>query len=99
MWFDSGMRRNAHLEKIWEKSEKWWGGGGGKNWLYEQSDGEMEVDRSRLIWELLAKSSLEHASEVWWSGRKAMCKNLEKFKRSVDLATTEVSPYQHHVLD
>ena len=28
-------------------------------------NGEMEVDRGKLIWELLARTCLEHTSEVW----------------------------------
>ena len=35
VWFDRGKRGNVHLEKMRGKPEKW--GGGGKNWLYEQS--------------------------------------------------------------
>ena len=38
------------------------------------------MDRDRPIWELLARLCLEHASEVWWTGWKAACKNLEKIQ-------------------
>ena len=33
-------------------------------------NGEMKVDRGRLIWKLLARTCLEHASEMWWAGRR-----------------------------
>ena len=54
----------------------------GKNWLYELS-WEVEVDRSRLIWESQVRPCLERASEVWWTGRKAACKNLEKIQENI----------------
>ena len=40
-------------------------------------NGEMELDRGRLIWELLARSCLEHASE------KGVYKNLEKIQENI----------------
>ena len=43
----------------------------------------MEVDRCRLIWELLARPCLEHASEVWWAGGKVACKNLENIQENI----------------
>ena len=43
----------------------------------------MEVDRIRLIWELLARLCLEHASEVWWTRGKATRKNLEKIQGNI----------------
>ena len=64
-WFDRGIRGNVYLKKLREKAKKW-GGGGGKNWLYEQSelrDGGGQ-DRGSLIRELLARPCLDHASEV-----------------------------------
>ena len=45
--------------------------------------GEVEVGRSILIWELLAMPYLEHASEIWWTGGKAACKNLEKIQEKI----------------
>ena len=30
---------------------------------------------------VLARPGLEHAFEVWWTGGKAACKNLEKNSR------------------
>ena len=45
-------------------------------------NGEMEVERGRLIWEQLARPCLECAFEVWWTGWKAVCKNLEKIQEN-----------------
>lgn len=36
-----------------------------------RKDGQIEVERGRLVWELLARPSLEHAAEVWCPDRKA----------------------------
>ena len=72
-WFDRGMRGNVHLEKMRGKAEKW----GEKIGCMSRVNREKEVDRGRLIWESLARP-LEHAPEVWWTGGKAACKNLEK---------------------
>ena len=41
------------------------------------------MDRGRLICELLARPCLEHASELWWAGGKAVCKNLEKIQENI----------------
>ena len=54
------MRGNVHLEKMSEKAEKW----GARIGSMSRVNGEMEVDRGRLIYELLARPCLEHASEV-----------------------------------
>ena len=37
---------------------------GGRIGCMSRVNGEMEVDRGRLVWELLARPCLEHASEV-----------------------------------
>ena len=42
-----------------------------------RKDGQIEVERGRLVWELLARPSLEHAAEIWWPGRKIANRNLE----------------------
>ena len=47
-------------------------------------DGQNEVERERLVWELRAKPSLEHATEVWWPGGKAANKKLESVQDKVD---------------
>ena len=54
------------------KAEKW----GPRNGCTSRVNGEMEVDRDRLIWELLSRPCLEHASEVWLTGGKVACKKL-----------------------
>ena len=51
----------------------------------------MEVDRVRLIWELLAWPCLKYASEVWWTGGKAACKNLENFQEKIGRNLVSVS--------
>ena len=79
MRFGRGMRGNVHLEKMRGKAEKW----GARIGCMSRVNGEIEVDRGRLIWELLASPCLEHASEVWWTGRKAACKNLEKIQENI----------------
>ena len=73
VWFDRGIRGNVHLEKNMEKAEKWEVRIG----CMSRVNGEMELDRGRLIWELLARSCLKHASE------KAVCKNLEKIQENI----------------
>jgi len=35
------------------------------------------VERGRLVWELLARPSLEHAAEIWWPGGNAASKKLQ----------------------
>ena len=50
VWFDRGMRGNVHLGKMRKKAEKW----GARIGSMSRVNGEMEVDRGRLIWEFLA---------------------------------------------
>ena len=38
-------------------------------------NGQEEVDRGRMVWELLARPSMEYAAEVWWTGRHSACRN------------------------
>ena len=56
-----------------EKAEKWEVRIG----CMSRVNGEMELERGRLIWELLARSCLEYASE------KAVYKNLEKIQENI----------------
>ena len=56
VWFDKVISGNVHLE-MREKAEKWRARIG----CMSRLNGEMEVERCRLIWELLASSCLEHA--------------------------------------
>ena len=49
------MNGNVHLEKMREKAQKW----GARIGCMSRVNGEMEVDRGRLIRELLARSCLD----------------------------------------
>ncbi len=71
-----------------EKAEEWVGK---IKWM-SRVDGEMEVERGRLIWELLARPSLEHAAEVWWPGSKAMCRKLEAAQEKVGRRLESLEP-------
>ena len=73
VWLDRGMSGNIHLEKMREKAEKLEARIG----CVSRVNGVMEVNSGRLIWQLLARPCLEHASEVWWTGWKTACKNLK----------------------
>ena len=46
-------------------------------------NGQIEVERGRLIWELLARPSLEHAVSVWWTGGKVANRKLEAVQERV----------------
>ena len=48
-----------------------------------RKDGQIEVERGRLVWELLVRPSLEHAAEIWWPGRKIANRNLEAVQEKV----------------
>ena len=73
LWFDRGMRGNVQVEKMAEKAEEW---AGKMEWM-SRKDGQIEVERGRLVWELLARPGLEHAAEVWWPGGKTVNRKLE----------------------
>ena len=40
-------------------------------------NGQVEVDRRRMMWEFLARPSMEFAAEVWWTGGRSACRKLE----------------------
>ena len=40
-------------------------------------NGQVEVDRGRMLWELLVRPSMEDAAEVWLTGRRSACRKLE----------------------
>ena len=44
---------------------------------------QVEVDRGRIVWELIGRPSVEHAAEVWWSGGRSVCKKLESAQMRV----------------
>ena len=48
-------------------------------------NGEMEVGRGRIVWELLARPSLEHAANVWLTGGQAAFRKLESVQMRVGL--------------
>ena len=54
------------------KAEEW---AGRTEWM-SRVDGHIEVERGRLVWELLARPSLEHAASVWWTGGEVSSKKL-----------------------
>ena len=60
-------------DKMREKTEE---GAGRTEWM-SRVNGPIEVERGRLVWELLARPSLEHAASVWWTGGKIVSKKLE----------------------
>ena len=75
------MIGNVQLEKMKEKAEEW----AGKTEWMSRKDGQIEVERGRLVWELLVRPSLEHAAEihVWWPGEKTTNRNLEAIQDKV----------------
>ena len=40
-------------------------------------NGQMEVDRGRMVWKLPVRPSMEYAAEVWWIGGHIVCRKLE----------------------
>ena len=72
VWFDQRMRGNVQLEKMVEQAEEW---AGKVEWM-ARVDGELEAERGRLIWDLVARPGLEHAAEVWWPGGKTVGKEV-----------------------
>ena len=46
-------------------------------------NGQVEVDRGRMVWELIEKPSVERAAEVWWSGGCSACRKLESAQMRV----------------
>ena len=73
VWLDQKMRGNVQMERMREKAEEW---AGRTEWM-SRVNGQIEVERGRLVWELLARPSLEHAASVWWTGGKVASKRLE----------------------
>ena len=55
------LRGVVQLEKMKEKAEEW----AGKTEWMSRKDGQIEVERGRLVWELPARPSLEHAAEIF----------------------------------
>ena len=40
-------------------------------------NGQIEVDRGRMVWELIGRLSVEHAAGMWLSGGHSACRKLE----------------------
>ena len=38
---------------------------------------QVEVDRGRVVWEILARLSMEYTAEVWRTGGHSACRKLE----------------------
>ena len=56
-----------------KKAEEWIGR---VTWI-SRENGQVEVDRGRMVLELLARPSMEYATEVRWAGGHSACKKLE----------------------
>ena len=39
-------------------------------WM-SRDNGQVEVDRGRMVWELLVRPSMEYAAEVWRTGGRS----------------------------
>ena len=70
MWDDRKLRGNIQLEKM---AKKWVGR---VTWM-SRMNGQVEVDRGRMVWELLARPNREYAAKVWWTGGRSACPKLE----------------------
>ena len=60
-------------------------------------NGQVDVDRGRMEWELLARPSMEYAAEVWWTGVHSACKKLESAQMTVGrrlMVTSNTMPVQ-----
>ena len=87
VWLDQKMRGNVQMERLREKAEEW---AGRTEWM-SRVNGQIEVERGRLVWELLARPSLEHAASVWWTGGKVASKRLEALQDRVGRKLLEAS--------
>ena len=43
-------------------------------------NGQVEVDKGRMVWQLLGRLSVEHEAEVWWSGGHSGCRNWSRHR-------------------
>ena len=67
VWVDRKLQGNVQFEKM---AEEWIGR---VAWM-STVNGQVEVDRGRMVWKLLARPSKEYA-EMWWTeGRSAYWK-------------------------
>ena len=72
-WFDGKLRGNVHLEKMANKAEEW---------VMSGVNGQVEVDRGRMVWELIGRL---------WSGGCSACKKLESALMRVGRRLLEAS--------
>ena len=72
-WFDKKLCSNVHLENMVNKAEELVG----KVMWMSRVNGQVEVDKGRMVWEFIGRPSGEHAAEVWWSGGCSACRKLE----------------------
>ena len=49
VWFDRKLRGDVYLENMVNKAEKW----AGKVMWMSRIKGQMEIDRGRMVWELI----------------------------------------------
>ena len=47
-------------------------------------NGQVELDRERIVWELLARPSTEYSAEVRWNGGHSACRKLESSQMKID---------------
>ena len=80
MWFERKLQGNVHLEKMVNEAQEWVG----KLMWVSRLDRQVEVDRERMVWELIGRLSVEHVVvEVWWSGGHSTCRKLESAQMRV----------------
>ena len=79
MWVDSNLRGNIQLEKMAKKAEEWIGR---VTWM-SRVNGLVEVDRGRMVLDLLVRPSTNYAAEVWWTGGCSACRKLESAQMRV----------------
>ena len=55
-----------------KKAEEWIGR---VTWM-SRVNMQVEVDRERMVWELLARPSMEYAAEAWWTVGRSACRKF-----------------------
>ena len=58
--FNRELQGNVHLEKMANKAEEWVGK---VIWMSRVNE-QVEIDRGRMVWELIGRLSVEHAADV-----------------------------------
>ena len=72
VWVDKMIRGNVQLEMA-KMAEDWIGR---VTWM-SRVNGQVEVERGRMVWKLLARPCMEYAAKVWWTGGQSACRKLE----------------------